>query len=116
MKRTILIWLLILGLVLFTPSGVSMRPFIEGDKDSVVLTALERDPRIGDILLVGIPVNGATSYVLHRLVRLEHDQQGKITGRIHRLDLLHPLDLFLEHSRRHAEGAEPQHCELLHAV
>jgi hypothetical protein len=65
--------------VLFTPSGVSMRPFIEGDRDSVVLTALDGEPRIGDILLAGIPVNGATSYVLHRLVRQEHDQQGKIT-------------------------------------
>lgn len=62
--------------VLFTPSGVSMRPFIEGDKDSVVLTALEGEPRIGDILLVSVPVNGGT-YVLHRLVRIENDEQGK---------------------------------------
>ena len=62
--------------VLFTPSGVSMRPFIEGDRDSVVLTALEGEPRIGDILLVSVPVNGGT-YVLHRLVRIENDEQGK---------------------------------------
>ena len=62
--------------VLFTPSGVSMRPFIEGDKDSVVLTALEGNPRIGDILLVSVPVNGGT-YVLHRLVRIENDEQRK---------------------------------------
>ena len=38
--------------VRFTPSGVSMRPFIEGDKDSVVLAQLTRAPRVGDILLV----------------------------------------------------------------
>ena len=37
--------------VRFTPSGVSMRPFIEGDRDSVILATLKRAPRRGDILL-----------------------------------------------------------------
>lgn len=61
--------------VRFTPSGVSMRPFIEGDRDSVILTSLSRNPRIGDILLVRLESNSPMSptFVLHRLVRIEGD-------------------------------------------
>lgn len=68
--------------VRFTPSGVSMRPFIEGDRDSVILTSLTRNPRIGDILLVRLESNSPMSnvqyqkpptFVLHRLVRIEGD-------------------------------------------
>lgn len=61
--------------VRFTPSGVSMRPFIEGDQDSVILTSLTRSPRIGDILLVRLESNSPMSptFVLHRLVRIEGD-------------------------------------------
>lgn len=58
--------------VRFTPSGVSMRPFIEGDKDSVVLSPLTREPQIGDILLVQAEtLCGRQTYVLHRLIRIE---------------------------------------------
>lgn len=55
--------------VRFTPSGVSMRPFIEGGKDSVVL---ERKPRyrVGDIVLMQLP----TTYVLHRLIAVDGDR------------------------------------------
>ena len=49
--------------VRFTPSGVSMRPFIEGDRDSVILTSLTRSPRIGDILLVRLESNSPMSNV-----------------------------------------------------
>lgn len=61
--------------VRFTPSGVSMRPFIEGDRDSVILTSLTRSPLIGDILLVRLESNSPMSptFVLHRLVRIEGD-------------------------------------------
>ena len=67
--------------VRFTPSGVSMRPFIEGDRDSVVLSPIVGQPRVGDILLVRIENNSQLSilnsqfstptYVLHRLIRIE---------------------------------------------
>ena len=58
--------------VRFTPSGVSMRPFIEGDQDSVILKALTRPPRLGDILLAQTQtLCGQTTYVLHRLIRIE---------------------------------------------
>lgn len=65
--------------VRFTPSGNSMRPFIEGNRDSVILTPLIRAPRRGDILLVqAVQPSGQVTYVLHRLVRMEHDEQGEL--------------------------------------
>jgi len=61
--------------VRFTPSGVSMRPFIEGDKDSVILASMNRLPQRGDILLAQVTAaNGSKTYVLHRLVRIENHQ------------------------------------------
>ena len=58
--------------VRFTPSGVSMRPYIEGDRDSVILAPLKRAPRIGDILLAEVEtLCGRKTYVLHRLIRIE---------------------------------------------
>ena len=58
--------------VRFTPSGVSMRPFIEGDKDSVILSPMERLPQKGDILLAQVAApDGQKRYVLHRLIRIE---------------------------------------------
>ena len=75
--------------VRFTPSGVSMRPFIEGDRDSVVLSPLTREPRIGDILLACVTNHKSPStYVLHRLIRIEGEQfilmgDGNLTGEEH---------------------------------
>ena len=58
--------------VRFTPSGVSMRPFIEGDKDSVVLSPLDSSPKKGDLLLAEANApDGQKKYVLHRLIRIE---------------------------------------------
>lgn len=65
--------------VRFTPSGNSMRPFIEGNRDSVILTPLNRSPRRGDILLVrATQPGGQVTYVLHRLVRIERNEQGEL--------------------------------------
>ena len=50
--------------VRFTPKGVSMRPFIEGGRDSVILKK-RTDYDIGDIVLVKL-VNGC--YLLHRII------------------------------------------------
>ena len=64
--------------VRFTPSGISMRPFIEGDKDSVILSALTRSPLCGDIVLArAIMPDGKTTYVLHRIIRIEKDENGE---------------------------------------
>ena len=55
--------------VRFTPSGVSMRPYIEGDRDSVILAKMSRAPRIGDIILAKAETPcGRSSYVLHRVI------------------------------------------------
>ena len=57
--------------VRFTPSGVSMRPFIEGDRDSVILAPLTQEPKVGDILLAhALMPDKSTAYVLHRLIRI----------------------------------------------
>ena len=72
--------------VRFTPSGVSMRPFIEGDKDSVVLAPLTRTPRRGDILLAkAVTQEERTAYVLHRVLRVEAEKivlqgDGNLSG------------------------------------
>ena len=61
--------------VRFTPSGVSMRPYIEGSRDSVILAKLNRLPKVGDILLAQVQtLCGRQTYVLHRLIRLEKSQ------------------------------------------
>lgn len=61
--------------VRFTPAGVSMRPFIEGDKDSVILAPLNRAPQRGDILLAQVQMLcGRQTYVLHRLIRIVGEQ------------------------------------------
>ena len=60
--------------VRFTPNGVSMRPWIEGGCDSVVLRRLVRPVKVGDIVLAQCTMPGAPTakYVLHRVVRLEN--------------------------------------------
>lgn len=64
--------------VRFTPSGNSMRPFIEGEKDSVVLAPLNNPPRKGDILLARVQVEDRKTFVLHRVLRVEENEQETI--------------------------------------
>lgn len=64
--------------VRFTPSGNSMRPFIEGEKDSVVLAPLNKPPRKGDILLARVHIADRMTYVLHRVLRIEENEQKTI--------------------------------------
>ena len=76
--------------VIFTPGGVSMRPFIEGGRDTVTLE-YPKDIRVGDILLCKV----GERYVLHRLLTIEGDTlrlkgDGNITGGVycHRDDVI----------------------------
>ncbi len=57
--------------VLFTPSGNSMRPYIEGSLDSVILKKM-KEVKVGDICLVRIPIERAIGYryVLHRVIKI----------------------------------------------
>lgn len=68
----------------FTPTGVSMRPFIEGGADSVVLQKLAR-VRVGDICLAELP---SQTYVLHRVIHIKGDEitlmgDGNLLGTEH---------------------------------
>jgi hypothetical protein len=67
--------------VLFTPSGVSMRPFIEGGRDSVVLRRPSAPIRRGDILLARcVRQDGSETYVLHLVLRVEKDGTVVLQG------------------------------------
>jgi len=65
--------------VRFTPTGVSMRPFIEGGKDVVILRKLP-DVKVGDISLAEVQKSAVTgpapakSYVLHRVIAIDGEQ------------------------------------------
>lgn len=70
--------------VIFTPTGVSMRPFIEGGRDNVTLTRPE-DLRVGDIVLAEVQPQ---HYVLHRLYAMHGDSltlmgDGNLQGTEH---------------------------------
>jgi len=70
--------------VQFTPTGVSMRPFIEGGVDNVTL-AKPADLQVGDIVLAEIQPQ---HYVLHRIYAIEGDAltlmgDGNLVGTEH---------------------------------
>ena len=86
--------------VCFTPSGVSMRPYIEGGRDSVTLRKVA-NVRVGDIVLAAVSgqksevrsqqseVRGQKSagghYVLHRVIAVDGEQvtlqgDGNLSG------------------------------------
>ena len=55
--------------VRFTPTGVSMRPFIEGGKDVVILRKMP-DVTVGDIALAAI----GNAFVLHRVIVVDGER------------------------------------------
>ena len=70
--------------VRFTPTGVSMRPFIEGGSDSVTLVRAEQ-LQVGDIVLAEI---ADERYVLHRIYAMQGQQvtlmgDGNLHGEEH---------------------------------
>lgn len=70
--------------VMFTPTGVSMRPYIEGGRDNVTL-ARPVDLHVGDIVLAEIQPQ---HYVLHRIYQLQGDEvvlmgDGNLRGEEH---------------------------------
>ena len=70
--------------VQFTPTGASMRPFIEGGVDNVTL-AKPADLQVGDIVLAEIQQQ---HYVLHRIYAIEGDAltlmgDGNLVGTEH---------------------------------
>ena len=70
--------------VVFTPTGVSMRPFIEGGVDNVTLVQ-PNDLQVGDIVLAEIQPQ---HYVLHRIYAMQGDNvtlmgDGNLVGTEH---------------------------------
>lgn len=66
--------------VTFVPKGVSMLPFIRGERDSVMMTT-PQDLAPLDIVLAKV----GTSYVLHRIIKIDGDRltlmgDGNIAG------------------------------------
>ena len=67
-------------MVEFAPKGVSMRPFIEGGRDKVVLK-LCSEPKVGIIVLAKVN----DTYVLHRIYKIRGKKiilqgDGNLTG------------------------------------
>ena len=54
------------GYYVSTPQGSSMKPFIRGGRDTVILAPVTEEPERYDVVLY---VNGAGEHVLHRIVR-----------------------------------------------
>lgn len=70
--------------VMFTPTGVSMRPFIEGGRDNVTLVR-PADLQVGDIVLAEVQPQ---HYVLHRIYALSGELvtlmgDGNLRGQEH---------------------------------
>lgn len=68
--------------VRFTPSGVSMRPFIEGDRDAVIVApfAEQQTPKIGQIVLAKTENPNNSVYILHRIIGITDDGLFRLQG------------------------------------
>ena len=68
--------------VRFTPSGVSMRPFIEGDRDAVIVApfAEQHTPKIGQIVLAKTENPDHSVYMLHRIIGITDDGFFRLQG------------------------------------
>jgi hypothetical protein len=67
-------------MVEFIPRGISMRPFIEGGRDKVILRKYD-DPKVGHIVLARVN----DTYVLHRIYQIKGKKiilrgDGNLTG------------------------------------
>lgn len=78
--------------VCFTPQGESMRPWIEGGRDSVFLRHLNRPLRRGDIVLAQ---SAGGRYVLHRVLRIEAEKTIVLMGdgNLHGEETCTPADI-----------------------
>ncbi len=89
--------------VQFTPKGVSMRPYIEGGRDSVIVERPNRPLRTGDIVLAKIN----DTYVLHRIAHCNGGQlvlhgDGNLCGSEYcsRKDILGIVTMILRNGSR----------------
>lgn len=90
--------------VTFRVRGRSMRPMIEGDRDSVVLVPCLGDVGVDDIILAEVEPK---RYVLHRVIRVEGDTitmrgDGNLYGTetFRRSDVIGRAEAFIRKGRR----------------
>lgn len=90
--------------VTFRVRGRSMRPMIEGDRDSVVLVPCTGEVRKDDIILAEV---SPKRYVLHRIVKVEGDAltmrgDGNICGTetFLRTDVIGRAEAFIRKGKR----------------
>lgn len=89
--------------VSFTPKGMSMLPFIRGERDSVLL-GMPLGLSVGDIVLAR---HIGERYVLHRIIRLDGDSvvlmgDGNVAGR----EYCSRSDVLAKVTRIHRNGKE----------
>lgn len=90
--------------VTFRVRGRSMRPMIEGDRDSVVLVPCTDEVKVNDIILAEV---SPKRYVLHRIIKVDGDTltmrgDGNLTGKetFQRSDVIGRAEAFLRKGKR----------------
>lgn len=66
------------GFVLSVPHGASMRPVLWGGRHCVAVAPLKGEPAVGDLLLFTFPLNGRETNVVHRLVEIRGEGEGRV--------------------------------------
>lgn len=90
--------------VTFRVRGRSMRPMIEGDRDSVVLVPCTDEVKVNDIILAEV---SPKRYVLHRIIKVDGDTltmrgDGNLVGTetFRRSDVIGRAEAFLRKGKR----------------
>lgn len=90
--------------VTFRVRGRSMRPMIEGDRDSVVLVPCTDEVKVNDIILAEV---SPKRYVLHRIIKVDGDTltmrgDGNLIGTetFRRSDVIGRAEAFIRKGKR----------------
>lgn len=90
--------------VTFRVRGRSMRPMIEGDRDSVVLVPCTDEVKVNDIILAEV---SPKRYVLHRIIKVDGDTltmrgDGNLLGTetFRRSDVIGRAEAFIRKGKR----------------
>lgn len=91
-------------IVTFRVRGRSMRPMIEGDRDSVVLVPCTGEVKVNDIILAEV---SPKRYVLHRIIKVDGDTltmrgDGNLVGTetFRRSDVIGRAEAFIRKGKR----------------
>lgn len=66
------------GFALSKTFGISMRPLIWGGRHCVVVAPLEGEPEVGDLLLFQASFEGGERNIVHRLVEIRGEGDGRV--------------------------------------